>query len=106
MFHCFEMCVLRSLALREMRIKTSGMSPLNTATDLIHSYIGGLMSGRLHTIDRVRAVSGFVLQDALGLRQILQSDFLWEAKHNKLLGEEMCVCVCVSLCRDCCSPFC
>lgn len=77
------MCVLRSLALREMRIKTSRKSLLNTATDLIHSYIGGLMSGRLHTIDRVRAVSGFFLQDALGLCQILQSEFLWEVKHHK-----------------------
>lgn len=39
----------------------------NSGTDLKHSYTGGLMGRRLHAVDRVREVSGFVLQGALGL---------------------------------------
>lgn len=39
----------------------------NSATNLKHSYTGGLMCGRLHAVSRVREVTGFVLQGTLGL---------------------------------------
>lgn len=48
------------------RTGEKGNRRFNSATNLKHSYTGGLMCGRLHAVSRVREVTGFVLQGTLG----------------------------------------